>query len=103
MGGPKALTGRHRWLMQPARRLETLARHLTAAPADSTPKMAAVAAAAAAPTRSPITTHVLDTTLGRPAQRVPITLEVRGADGSWSTVGSGMTDDDGRLPTLLTP
>ena len=57
----------------------------------------------AAPTRSPITTHVLDTTLGRPAQRVPITLEVRGADGSWSTVGSGMTDDDGRLPTLLTP
>ena len=39
--------------------------------------------------RSPITTHVLDTTRGRPAEHIPITLEtVDVADGSrWSVSG----------------
>lgn len=46
-----------------------------------------------------ITTHVLDTALGRPAAGVPITLE-RAAGASWAPVGSGVTDADGRLRTL---
>lgn len=49
-----------------------------------------------------ITTHILDTTLGRPARGVPITLE-RQVDGAWARVGEGRTDDDGRLKTLTPP
>jgi 5-hydroxyisourate hydrolase len=49
---------------------------------------------------SPITTHVLDTALGRPAAGVPITLEVL-RDADWHPVGVGATDVDGRLRTLL--
>jgi len=43
---------------------------------------------------STITTHVLDTALGRPAQGVPVHLH-RTADSS--VVGSGTTDADGRV------
>jgi len=50
-----------------------------------------------------ITTHVLDTARGRPAGGVPIVLEMRTDDGAWVTVGSGATDDDGRLRTLVPP
>jgi 5-hydroxyisourate hydrolase len=51
---------------------------------------------------SPITTHVLDIALGRPAQGVAITLDVKeGAE--WRRIGAGVTDADGRLKTLLAP
>jgi len=43
-----------------------------------------------------ITTHVLDTAAGRPARGVPVVLERAGAPGTWETVGSGVTDNDGR-------
>jgi 5-hydroxyisourate hydrolase len=46
-----------------------------------------------------ITTHVLDTALGRPAAGVPVTLELA-ADEGWRTIGAGATDADGRLRTL---
>ena len=46
-----------------------------------------------------ITTHVLDTALGRPAAHVPIVLERAAGDG-WVVIGAGATDDDGRLRTL---
>ena len=49
---------------------------------------------------SAITTHVLDTARGRPAAGVPITLELQAGAG-WTPLGSGATDDDGRLRTLL--
>lgn len=53
---------------------------------------------------SAITTHVLDTARGRPAAGVPIVLERQDGDGDgWQTLGSGNTDDDGRLRTLLGP
>ena len=45
-----------------------------------------------------ITTHVLDTAKGRPAQGIPITLEV--LRGEWQLVNRGVTDADGRLRTL---
>lgn len=47
-----------------------------------------------------ITTHVLDTALGRPAAGVPIRLEIAEGDG-WRSLGAGSTDGDGRLRTLL--
>jgi len=51
-----------------------------------------------------ISTHILDTNLGRPAANVAITLsEFRdnAAGGSWHEVGSASTDNDGRCKTLL--
>ena len=47
-----------------------------------------------------ITTHVLDTSLGRPAAGVAIVLEIA-AGAAWRELGKGATDDDGRLRTLL--
>ena len=47
-----------------------------------------------------ITTHVLDTSVGRPAQGVGVLLEVLDGDG-WTRIGSGSTDADGRLADLL--
>lgn len=50
---------------------------------------------------SAITTHVLDTALGRPAAGIPVRLERRrGAAGDWEAVGRGVTDNDGRLRGL---
>jgi len=46
-----------------------------------------------------ITTHVLDTALGRPGKGIAIDLE-RAEGGGWHRVGAGVTDDDGRLRTL---
>ena len=51
-----------------------------------------------------ISTHILDTNLGRPAANVPIKLfEFRddAAGGSWHEIGSASTDHDGRCKTLL--
>jgi 5-hydroxyisourate hydrolase len=49
-----------------------------------------------------ITTHVLDTALGQPGRAIAIDLE-RAEDEEWILVGSGVTDDDGRLRTLTPP
>lgn len=45
-----------------------------------------------------ITTHVLDTAKGRPAEGITVTLEV--LRDSWQFVAQGSTDADGRLRTL---
>jgi 5-hydroxyisourate hydrolase len=47
-----------------------------------------------------ISTHVLDTGVGRPASGVAIRLEHWG-DGAWRRVGDGVTDGHGRVPDLL--
>jgi 5-hydroxyisourate hydrolase len=52
---------------------------------------------------SAITTHVLDTSRGRPAAGVPILLEAQEAGGGWRALGRGATDADGRLRELLPP
>jgi len=49
---------------------------------------------------SGITTHVLDTSRGRPAAGVPVTLEVETA-GGWTLVGKGKTNPDGRVADLV--
>ena len=49
---------------------------------------------------SSITTHVLDTALGRPAAGIAVVLARRDDEGQWEAVGRGQTDSDGRLKTL---
>jgi 5-hydroxyisourate hydrolase len=53
---------------------------------------------------SPITTHILDTSIGRPAADVVVTLERKtGSDSTagWESIGDGVTDTDGRVADLL--
>ncbi|HWQ35145.1 MAG TPA: hydroxyisourate hydrolase [Blastocatellia bacterium] len=50
---------------------------------------------------SAITTHILDTSRGRPAQGVSVVLEIQTAADVWQVLGNGVTDNDGRLRTLL--
>ena len=51
---------------------------------------------------SRITTHVLDTAIGRPAEGVPVVLERADPSGAgWQVVGRGVTDADGREGTLV--
>lgn len=47
-----------------------------------------------------LSTHILDTSLGRPAAGVPLLLS-RLDDGNFTEIGRGVTDDDGRCRTLL--
>lgn len=49
---------------------------------------------------SQITTHILDTSLGKPAEGVSVVLEQR-TEGTWNNIGQGVTDGDGRVGTLL--
>ncbi len=49
---------------------------------------------------SPITTHILDTAVGKPAAGVYVTLERIEGEVSVA-IGTGTTDDDGRIKTLL--
>jgi len=48
-----------------------------------------------------ITTHVLDTSLGRPAEGVSVRLEFKMADGAWNKIAEDTTDTDGRASRLL--
>ncbi|WP_406294951.1 hydroxyisourate hydrolase [Embleya sp. NBC_00888] len=47
-----------------------------------------------------ISTHILDTSEGRPAPDVPVELSRREADGTWTVLGNSATDADGRCPDL---
>ena len=49
---------------------------------------------------STVSTHVLDTAMGRPAAEVCVTLEQRNGDG-WERLAAGVTDNDGRVAQLL--
>jgi len=52
---------------------------------------------------SGITTHVLDTSSGRPAAQIRVALEYhRAQEQQWMTLGHGVTDRQGRQGTLLT-
>lgn len=49
---------------------------------------------------SHLTTHVLDTALGRPGKDLPIKLQHL-QEGRWHTVTVGITNADGRVPDLI--
>ncbi len=48
---------------------------------------------------SGITSHILDTSIGRPAASVEVELEYL-SNGSWKPVGQGVTNADGRVRLL---
>jgi 5-hydroxyisourate hydrolase len=50
-----------------------------------------------------ITTHVLDTTNGRPAAGIPVTLDFQISEHEWKYLGKAVTDADGRARTLTDP
>jgi 5-hydroxyisourate hydrolase len=51
---------------------------------------------------STISTHVLDTSLGRPASGVPVTLErFQDDQAGFQQIGGGTTNDDGRVACLV--
>jgi 5-hydroxyisourate hydrolase len=47
-----------------------------------------------------ISTHVLDTSIGRPAAAVAVQLQ-RQSGGTWTEVSRAVTDHDGRVSALL--
>lgn len=48
-----------------------------------------------------VSTHILDTSIGRPAAAVTITLAARsGGDAQWVALGGSATDADGRCKDL---
>jgi 5-hydroxyisourate hydrolase len=50
---------------------------------------------------SPITTHVLDISRGRPAEGVALVLCRQNSAGAWLELARGVTDADGRGSALL--
>lgn len=50
--------------------------------------------------KSPITTHILDTMLGKPAAGVRVRLEKK-TGGGWKLLAAKKTNSDGRVPDLL--
>jgi len=50
---------------------------------------------------SVISTHVLDTTRGKPASGISVKLEREDAAGKWQPIGFGQTTEDGRCAQLL--
>ena len=51
---------------------------------------------------SQLTTHVLDTSVGRPGENICIRLQGE-TEGSWQTIAQGVTNSDGRIADLLPP
>lgn len=49
---------------------------------------------------SQLTTHILDTSSGKPASGVSVILFQQEND-SWKKIASGATNEDGRIPDLL--
>ncbi|MFI9630658.1 hydroxyisourate hydrolase [Streptomyces sp. NPDC052042] len=48
-----------------------------------------------------VSTHILDTSIGRPAAAVAVRLAARGGrDAPWTALGAGATDADGRCKDL---
>ncbi|MER7660895.1 hydroxyisourate hydrolase [Streptomyces sp. NPDC096193] len=52
-------------------------------------------------TTASVSTHILDTSIGRPAEGVAITLSARPGHGAeWTALGGSATDADGRCKDL---
>jgi 5-hydroxyisourate hydrolase len=47
-----------------------------------------------------ISTHVLDLTLGKPGRGIHVTLELLESGNAWRTLGTAVTNDDGRTGAL---
>ena len=50
---------------------------------------------------SAITTHILNTTSGKPGAGIPVVLERKTHSAGWQVIAEGMTDIEGRVDDLL--
>ncbi|MFF9350068.1 hydroxyisourate hydrolase [Streptomyces sp. NPDC014734] len=51
-----------------------------------------------------VSTHILDTSIGRPAAAVAVRIAARGGEGApWTALGGSTTDADGRCKDLPAP
>ena len=48
-----------------------------------------------------VSTHVLDTSLGKPARDMAVRFERHESSGQWEAVGAARTDQDGRCSQLM--
>ena len=48
-----------------------------------------------------ISTHILDVARGKPAVGIEVVLDRQRPDGSWARLGSGASNQDGRVTSLL--
>ena len=48
-----------------------------------------------------LSTHVLDTAIGRPAKGMQVRLARRESDNSWTVLGTFVTNADGRVPDFI--
>ncbi|XP_053662373.1 5-hydroxyisourate hydrolase, partial [Anopheles marshallii] len=53
-------------------------------------------------TMQKLSTHILDTTRGKPATEVPVTLHYRTSSQTWTKISTGITDSDGRFRSFFT-
>ena len=53
--------------------------------------------------RPQITTHILDTSTGKPAGHVAVRLQKPGPEGRWQNMAVGLTNEDGRIADLIPP
>jgi 5-hydroxyisourate hydrolase len=63
---------------------------------------ASCALATATPAANPLSVHVLDLQTGQPTAGIRVTLEQR-SGASWSALGAGVTDTQGRIAALYPP
>lgn len=49
---------------------------------------------------SAISTHILDLARGTGGRNVPVTLQLQQADGSWQSIGTARTDENGRVKSF---
>ena len=52
---------------------------------------------------SAITTHILDTTTGKPGTGIAVALEHKTHTSGWQVIAQGVSDADGRINDLLSP
>lgn len=50
---------------------------------------------------NPLSVHVLDLQTGQPSPGIQVDLERRAAGGNWQPLGSGTTDEQGRIRALV--
>ncbi|MTV27404.1 hydroxyisourate hydrolase [Nitriliruptoraceae bacterium ZYF776] len=48
-----------------------------------------------------LSTHVLDTSIGRPVRGMPVFVDRRDGERDWQHLRAAETDPDGRIPKLL--
>ena len=81
------------------RRLVALQKQLIAG--NPTAASSAAAAARTMAYKSPITSHVLDTSRGKPAANMRIELHKLDGANKWQVIHSDVTNDDGRVGQLV--